>query len=460
MSGERYLVAGRYRLGQRIGSGAMGIVWQALDERLNRTVAVKQLLLSAGLDPDEAEEAKQRSMREGRIAARLHHPNAVAVYDVVDDDGSPCLVMEYLPSRSLDDVLTEHGALPPAEVARIGAGVAAALAAAHAAGIVHRDIKPANVLLGQNGIVKITDFGISRATDDVTVTKTGLIAGTPAYLAPEVAVGREPRSPSDVFSLGSTLYAAVEGEPPFGLSENTLGLLHAVAAGRVNPPKQAGPLTDVLMSLLRPRPEDRPDAPRAAGMLGAVARGERPDVPDTVALGAAPGMPPSEVPTRALGAAPGPSRTATALQPSDASAAYERPERTKSRRGLLIGALAAVLLTAIVIILVTNGLLGGEAQRRDQGTVTTSSEQRPTSQSTVPNEAPATRSTEEATKETTAESPPPVQPTTETITTTETTTTTTTDTTTTATTTTEANGQGGGNQGNGGNGNQGVTQGR
>src|SRR5919197_6775259 len=238
MTDEGRVVAGRYRLISRIGMGAMGVVWRAYDERLNRTVAVKKLLLSPGLPEDEAVEAVARCLREGRIAARLHHANAISVFDVVDEDGAPCLIMEYLPSKSLAMALSEHGPLDPYEVARIGALSASALVAAHAAGIVHRDIKPGNILLGDDGSVKITDFGISRATDDVTVTKTGMIAGTPAYLAPEVAIGRDPTPASDIFSLGSTLYAAVEGEPPFGLSENTLGLLHRVAAGRINQPVQ------------------------------------------------------------------------------------------------------------------------------------------------------------------------------------------------------------------------------
>ena len=242
MSDEGRLVAGRYRIVGRIGTGAMGAVWQAHDEVLGRTVAIKQLLLQPHLDEHDAEDARQRTMREGRIAARLHHPNAISVFDVVtDDNGQPCLIMEYLNSTSLAAVLQERRTLPPTEVARIGAQVAAALREAHAVGIVHRDIKPGNILLGGNGTVKITDFGISRAKDDVTVTKTGMIAGTPAYLAPEVAIGGDPGPESDVFSLGSTLYAACEGQPPFGLSENTLSLLHAVAAGQINPPRQSGP---------------------------------------------------------------------------------------------------------------------------------------------------------------------------------------------------------------------------
>jgi len=276
MSGEGVLVAGRYQLGRRIGSGAMGIVWQAHDERLHRTVAVKQLLLQPGLSEAQAEEARRRCMREGRIAARLSHPNAVTVYDVAEHDGDPWLIMEYLPSKSLAIVLSEQGTLPPAETARIGAQIASALVAAHAAGIVHRDIKPANVLLGDDGTVKITDFGISRATGDVTVTATGMLAGTPAYLAPEVAKGEDPTPAADVFSLGSTLYTAIEGHSPFGLSENTLALLYAVAAGKITPPRQAGPLTALLMQLLRVEPTERPSLATSRDNLIAVSEGRQP----------------------------------------------------------------------------------------------------------------------------------------------------------------------------------------
>jgi serine/threonine protein kinase len=277
VSDEGRLVAGRYRIIQRIGTGAMGAVWKAQDEVLARTVAIKQLLLQPSLESNDAEDARQRTMREGRIAARLHHPNAITVFDVVtDENNQPCLIMEYLNSTSLAEVLQARGTLPPPEVARIGAQVAAALKQAHAVGIVHRDIKPGNILLGGNGVVKITDFGISRAKDDVTVTKTGMIAGTPAYLAPEVAIGGNPGPESDIFSLGSTLYAACEGQPPFGLSENTLSLLHAVAAGQINPPRQSGPLASVLAVLLHPDIHHRPTAEESEELLSAVARGEVP----------------------------------------------------------------------------------------------------------------------------------------------------------------------------------------
>jgi eukaryotic-like serine/threonine-protein kinase len=354
-SEEPRLVGGRYRLDRRIGSGAMGVVWQAYDERLRRAVAVKQLRLEPGLDPAEADEARQRAMREGRIAARLHHPNAVSVFDVVDEDDAPWLVMEYVPSRSLAQEMSQRKMLPPEEVGRIGAQVAHALVAAHAAGIVHRDIKPANILLGEDGTVKITDFGISRAQGDVSVTKTGLIAGTPAYLAPEVAYGRDPAAPSDVFSLGSTLYAAVEGMPPFGLSENTLGLLHAVAAGRITPPRRAGILTDTLIRLLNADPAARPTAQTAAWWLDTVARGSRPDItpisPDSLAgMSATTAFVGAPSPTRAVATVgyrePGTLRGVPAVRPTGMN------RRRNNRRQLVlagIGIAAVALLTGILL---------------------------------------------------------------------------------------------------------------
>jgi eukaryotic-like serine/threonine-protein kinase len=292
------VVAGRYRLEERIGAGAMGVVWRGTDERLGRVVAVKQVFLHAGLDDREAEEVRQRTLREGRIAARLQHPHAISVFDASIEGDEPWLVMEYLPSRSLAGVLGEQGTLEPRTVARIGRQVADALDAAHQAGIVHRDVKPGNVLLGADGTVKITDFGISRATGDLTLTRTGMLAGTPAYLAPEVARGEDSTSASDVFSLGATLYAAVEGMPPFGADDNALALLHAVAAGKVVPPTQAGPLTALLMRLLRDDPAERPSAAQARQELGRIAHaGGRAEAPlaDLVPLGPS-GVGPSGVP--------------------------------------------------------------------------------------------------------------------------------------------------------------------
>ncbi|MET0237865.1 MAG: protein kinase [Kibdelosporangium sp.] len=258
MTNKDDLVAGRYRLVGRIGRGAMGVVWRAHDERLDRTVAVKLLSFDAALGGTEGEQVDERVMREARLAAKLQHPNAIAVHDVVEHEGRPCLVMEYLPSESLSAVMAERGALPPDEVTRIGAQLAAALAAAHEAGIVHRDIKPDNVLIAPDGTVKITDFGISKAIGDATMTSVGVIAGTPAYLAPEVAGGGKAGFPSDVFSLGSTLYAAAEGMPPFGIDDNTIALLLKVSRGEYSPPRQSGRLGPMLMWLLRTDPAERP----------------------------------------------------------------------------------------------------------------------------------------------------------------------------------------------------------
>ncbi|GHH46036.1 serine/threonine-protein kinase [Lentzea cavernae] len=262
-------VADRYALLERLGSGAMGVVWRARDGLLEREVAIKQLLLP-DLPPEQVEVACQRAMREGRIAARLQHPNAIGVFDVVVEDGRPCLVMEYLPSLSLSAVLKERGTLPVEEAARIGAQVADALAAAHEAGIVHRDIKPGNVLIGHNGAVKITDFGISRSAGDVSVTRTGALSGTLAYLAPELARGAEPNPAADMFSLGATLYAMTEGQPPFGRTENDFGLLYKISTGQVVPPIRSGSLTPLLTRLLAIEPAGRPAAAEVAAELAAL----------------------------------------------------------------------------------------------------------------------------------------------------------------------------------------------
>jgi eukaryotic-like serine/threonine-protein kinase len=271
IDGDNRLVADRYRLIKKLGAGGMGVVWQAYDERLHRQVAVKQLLLPAGLSADEAAKAKQKIMREGRIAARLQHPHAIMVYDVTEDGGQPYLIMEYAPSRNLAEVLAERGTLPPQDVARTGADIAAALTTAHSEGVVHRDIKPGNVLLGEDGLVKITDFGISRAVEDVTGTITSAIVGTPAYLSPEVARGERASFASDVYSLGATLYAAVEGTPPYGFDDNAIALLYRVSSGQFAPPTNAGPLTDILMALLRTAPDERPTMAEASEALAAIA---------------------------------------------------------------------------------------------------------------------------------------------------------------------------------------------
>ncbi|GEE01925.1 hypothetical protein nbrc107696_23710 [Gordonia spumicola] len=266
-----YLVAGRYRLVKRIGRGGMGAVWLARDQLLDRDVAVKQVLSTAHMSSDEAAANRQRAMREGRIAARLSHRNAVAMHDVALDGEDPWLVMEYVPSHSVADVLRDNERLTPVEAAQIIAQVADAIAEAHASGIIHRDIKPANILIANSGrssgLVKITDFGISRAKDDVSITQTGIVTGTPAYFAPEVARGDEPGEASDVFSLGATLYTMVEGRPPFGGGDNYIATLHRAAAAKIDPPTHAGALEPIVLKLLEPSPANRPSMAKARDML-------------------------------------------------------------------------------------------------------------------------------------------------------------------------------------------------
>jgi serine/threonine protein kinase len=269
MAAPDVLIGDRYRLVRELGSGGMSVVWEAQDERLHRRVAVKQLRFQPGLSDDEARSVAARAMREARINARLQHPNAVAIFDVVEHEGRPCLVMEMVSSRTLADAVQESPTrtLPPTQVAAIASQVAGALAAAHGLGIVHRDIKPSNILLGADGRARISDFGISRATGDSTLTVTGMISGTPAYLAPEVARGHEPTSASDVFSLGATLYAALEGSPPFGTDGNAIALLHKVAEGSVPTPRGAGELAPLLTRMLGSEPGGRPAMDEVATVL-------------------------------------------------------------------------------------------------------------------------------------------------------------------------------------------------
>ncbi|MEU7528244.1 serine/threonine-protein kinase, partial [Saccharothrix sp. NPDC042600] len=283
---EQRTVAGRYRLTDRIGAGGMGVVWRAEDTRLRRIVALKELVTRNGFDSDSV----RRAVREGRIAARLQHANVIALYDVVEDDNRPWLVMEYLPSRSLAAILAERGALPPDEVRRIGAQLASGLAAAHASGVVHRDVKPGNVLVTEFGTVKVTDFGTSRVAGEGTITATGMLVGTPAYLAPEVARGEEIGFPADVFGVGATLYAALEGAPPFGTDGNPILLLHKAAEGKYPPPRNAGSLEPVLTRLLDPNPETRPTMAEAVRMLN-----EESADPATVLAAALPHAPATKV---------------------------------------------------------------------------------------------------------------------------------------------------------------------
>ncbi|MFI0739605.1 serine/threonine-protein kinase [Streptomyces sp. NPDC021100] len=252
------LLAGRYRILERIGRGGMGTVWLAEDELLGRRVAVKRLHVSRGLDEEELATLYERTRREARSAARISHPNVVVVHDVVEDDGLPCIVMEHVPSKTLGDVL-KQGPLTPEEAARIGRGMIAALRAAHAADVLHRDVKPGNVLLGDDGRVVLTDFGIAHLAGNSTLTKTGEMLGSIDYIAPERVRGARPGPASDLWALGATLYEAVEGRTPFQ-RPTPVETAYAIAVDPLEPPLRAGPLTRLIETLLSRDPDLRPPA--------------------------------------------------------------------------------------------------------------------------------------------------------------------------------------------------------
>ncbi|MEV7802481.1 serine/threonine-protein kinase [Microbispora sp. NPDC088329] len=267
------VVAGRYRLIEPLGRGGMGTVWRAVDQVLEREVAVKELLASAELTGPEREVFTIRTFREARAAGRLSHPSVAAVYDAFEENGYPWIVLELIPSRTLGSVIREEGPLPPRRVAEIGSQVLAALRVAHANGVLHRDVKPDNVLLADDGRVVLTDFGIAAMEDDSPVTRTGMLIGTPAFIAPERAAGRQAQRASDLWSLGVTLFMAVEGRSPFHRG-HALATLAAVMYEEAGPMHHAGPLAPVIEGLLIKDPALRMTADYAAQHLHAVASGQ------------------------------------------------------------------------------------------------------------------------------------------------------------------------------------------
>jgi hypothetical protein len=257
------VVAGRYRLLAPLGAGAMGTVWRAFDQLLDAEVALKEIEFAGGVPDEERADRVERALREARHATKLRaHPNVVTILDVVLESGLPWIVMELVPSRSLFDVVRQDGPLPPVEVARIGLAMVDALAAAAEFGIIHRDVKPSNVLMANDGRIVLTDFGIATGDGDPTLTVTGVI-GTPLYMAPERLNSLPATLESDLFSLGGTLYFAVEGQAPFA-RDSFSAMLAAIVLAPVAHPRQAGPIADALIGLLEKDP--------AARMRVAVAR--------------------------------------------------------------------------------------------------------------------------------------------------------------------------------------------
>lgn len=260
----------------------MGTVWQAHDEVLGRDVAVKEVILPFGLSDDERELQHRRTFREARTAARLAHPGVVTVYDVVEEDDRPWIVMELIKTRSLDQVIKKDGPLPYLRAADIARQMLSALHAAHEAGVLHRDVKPSNVLLAPGDRAVLTDFGIATAAGDATLTATGLVMGSPAYIAPERARGRATGSASDLWSLGVTLYAMVDGRSPYERSEPMASLL-AIITEEPPPAPNAGPLQPVIDGLLNKDLDLRLTAHEAGLMLDDIVRSSTAVTPTVVA---------------------------------------------------------------------------------------------------------------------------------------------------------------------------------
>jgi eukaryotic-like serine/threonine-protein kinase len=340
------VLAGRYRLDAVIGRGGMGAVWRAHDELLSRDVAVKEIVWSARTDAAAREAARRWAVREAQTAARIDHPNVVRVYDIVEGDDWTCIAMELLPYPSLRDVLRENGPMSAGEAARVGLGVLAALRVVHGAGVVHRDVKPANILLGPEGRVVLSDFGIAKSIDSRGLTTSGVLVGSPPYISPERARGGRAGTAADLWALGASLYAAVEGQPPFQRAD-VLASLTAVVADEPDPPTHAGPLEPVISGLLRKDPDTRLDIDEAERMLRRIAEEEE----------LIPGMT-----YPADGQATGP-REEAALPPAAASPAAASPAAAargapRRRRRSALAALAAT--AAIAVIAAAIAFLAGQ----------------------------------------------------------------------------------------------------
>ncbi|MEU5912065.1 serine/threonine protein kinase [Micromonospora sp. NPDC047527] len=395
----RQLIADRYRLVRPLGQGGMGRVWQARDEMLQRDVAIKELVAPPGLRDDERREMRERSMREARAVARLGHVNVVRVFDVLHSGDDPWIVMELVPSRSLHEVLEAEGPMPVAHAARIGLGVLGALRAAHQAGVLHRDVKPANVLLAHDGRVVLTDFGLATLPGDPRMTQTGMVLGSPAYLAPERATDGEVGPAADLWSLGATLYAAVEGRTPYHRS-SPIATLAALATEPPPPAQRAGRLTPLLEGLLRRDPGQRISVEEADRLLryaaaqvdpvdaaGPPAAASGPAVPFT-RINTGDGTPRSIVPEfvtagsgRPVDPSTDPSASATSPPPAATSDSLSVPTSSNAesaadseagptsgparrRRGWLVGSVAAAVM---VVLVVSASMLSGRPSGEANG---------------------------------------------------------------------------------------------
>jgi len=367
MAVRRMLVAGRYHLREPVGSGGMGRVWLARDEMLDRDVAVKEFVPPEWMTEEEKDRLRDRTLREARSAGRLNHPHVVRVYDVVHEDGQPWIVMEYVASRSLHQVINEDGPYSPGAAARIGLAVLDALTAAHRAGVLHRDVKPHNVLIGTDGRVVLTDFGLATFVDDGSVTGPGLVVGSPQYVSPERARDGASTVESDLWSFGATLYAAVEGRSPYA-RESAMATLMALATEEPDPIARAGLLAPVLTGLLRHDPAARLTATEVDRRLRMIIAAT-PFVPD---------IDQSLVPRGARTRPPGQRLSAGPISPA-APRATRPAEPAQGRPALVVAGLA------LVAVLGVGGILASYlVQHHEDGSA---------AQSPVASSAPAAGST-------------------------------------------------------------------
>lgn len=383
-------IAGRYDVVREVGRGGMGAVWLCQDRTLGREVAVKQV---GGL-PGESTPHLARALREARSSAALNHPNVVSIFDAIEESGHVWLVMEYLPSRNLSEVLDE-GPVEVRRAARLGAQVADGLAAAHARGVVHRDVKPGNILVTDDDVAKISDFGIARTLGEEQLTQTGMVAGTPLYFSPALARGGAPTPADDVWALGATLYAAVEGEPPWPSQENAIAMLMHIASHEPPTPQRAGALTEPIRRMMAVESDRRPSMAEAAAVLRALAEGG--DATTATAL------------LSPVAAAPGAAAAASTPEPTPAPAPVPAAAPVgagsgaggpgRRRTTLAVVAATVVLVLALGAALLT-GLLGGDDE--DAGTAGDRPSDR-RSRDASPDPKPSPEQSEEGT---TAESTP------------------------------------------------------
>lgn len=343
----------------------MGVVWLATDEVLDRKVAVKEVAFPPGLSDEERDRLRRRTMREARTNARLNHPNVVGVYDIVEEEGRPWIVMEFVPSRSLAEIIRADGPLSPRRAAEIGLQLLQGLCAAHAAGVLHRDVKPSNVLLADDGRVVLGDFGIATAKDTSAITSSGVLIGSPSYMAPERARGREAGPESDLWSLGATVYAAVEGRPPFERA-SAVATLAALVMDDPDTPEHAGPLWPLIRALLRRDPAERPSSEEVARTLrevAGVAEPARAETPDAAEDEAEPEPEPEHahqkpdhtVAAGTSGTLPHPARPGTLRGAGGRSPAHPRR--------ILAAVLTVAVVLAVVLVSRATGLIGGHQDR-------------------------------------------------------------------------------------------------